>query len=164
MFKSSVMFKSRVMPTELRCQPAAVRFPRALHSLKFALMICFGVVVGCGEGDPPLAPVSGVVTLDGKPLADATVEFVAESGWGSMGKTDDSGRYELLYRGREKGATTGQHKVRISTKIEQNPDSANPVVQKGRKESVPAKYNTATTLEAKVEAGEIVELNFDLKS
>ena len=157
------MFEGRVIPTELVCQPAVVRFPRLQYRLKFALAICFALV-GCGEGDPRLVPVSGVVTLDGKPLADATVEFVAESGWGSMGKTDDSGRYELLYRAREKGATAGQHKVRISTKIEQNPDSANPVVQKGRKESVPARYNRATTLEAKVETGEIVELNFDLKS
>jgi hypothetical protein len=157
------MFESRVMPTELVCQPAAVRFPRALHSLTFALAICFALV-GCGEGDPPLVPVSGFVTLDGKPLKDATVEFLPESGWGSMGKTDDIGHYELLYRVRKNGAIIGQHKVRISTKIEEDSDSADPVVQKGRKESVPARYNTATTLEANVEPGESVELNFDLKS
>lgn len=135
-----------------------------MYPLAWGVSLCF-LLMGCGRGDdPPLVPVSGVVTMDDKPLADATVEFVPESGWGSMGKTDETGRYELLYRAREKGAAIGQHKVRISTLIEEDSDSTNPVIQKGRKESVPVKYNKATTLEANVEPGESVELNFDLES
>ncbi len=35
---------------------------------------------GCGPSGPPLAAVSGRVTLDGKPLAFKTVRFVPEAG------------------------------------------------------------------------------------
>jgi hypothetical protein len=122
------------------------------------------VVPGCGGGDPSLVAVSGIVTLNGQPLKDATVEFVPKEGWGSLGKTDESGRYELLYRARKKGAIAGSHKVRITTGIEPNADSPLPEVQKGRKESVPAMYNSQSTLEAQVDAGKSTEHNFDLKS
>jgi hypothetical protein len=151
------------MTTEVACQPVAFRFPRVLFRLASGLALGF-TIVGCGGGDPSLVRVSGIVTIDGQPLKDATVEFVPETGWGSLGKTDDTGRYELLYRARKEGAVVGQHQVRISTKIEQDRDSTNPDIQKGRKESIPAMYNTASTLEAYLEAGKSVELNFDLKS
>ncbi len=151
------------MPTKLADLPAAVRFSRVLRRAVPGVSLCL-LLLGCGEGEPSLVPVSGVVTLDGAPLKDATIEFLPPGGWGSIGRTDDAGRYELLYRARSKGATPGKHTVRISTRIEKDADSTNPEIQKGRKESVPARYNTNSTLEAQVEAGGSGELNFDLTS
>ena len=153
------------MPTEMTCHhPAVLRFPRIPSPLALGLPLCL-MLMGCGGGDdPPLVPVSGIVTLDGQPLAEANVQFVPASGWGSLGRTDETGRYELLYRGREKGATPGRHQVQISTRIEPDGDSADPVIQQGREESVPAKYNAYSTLEADVEPGSDVELDFKLES
>ncbi len=57
------------------------------------------LLAGCGPSSdvPKLAPVHGVVTMDGKPLANATVRFIPESGRPSVGVTDEQGRYELNY-------------------------------------------------------------------
>jgi len=51
------------------------------------------VLSGCGPKGPELAPVEGVVTLDGQPLEGATVLFHAEGGGRpSTGTTDANGR------------------------------------------------------------------------
>ena len=72
---------------------------------------------GCGGRT---GRVSGVVTLDGKPLVGATVSFTPASGdnggvGGSYGKTDAQGRYTLrTVVGKANGAAVGKHKVSIS--------------------------------------------------
>lgn len=87
----------------------------------FAWAMLFLVIVGCGapKADlPPLVPVSGTVTLDGKPLANAGVTFIpvgATRGGIYSSITDDSGRYELIDRESRKGAPVGEFKV-ICTK------------------------------------------------
>jgi hypothetical protein len=80
---------------------------------------------------PPLGQVSGTVTLAGKPLAGASVRFIPKDplyGEGENGKrlaasvsigiTDDSGKYSLLYVKDIYGAYVGQHRVEISAKDE----------------------------------------------
>jgi hypothetical protein len=65
--------------------------------------------------------VSGRVTLDGKPLAGATVLFQPVAAEGSMsapapgssGKTDADGRYTLMASTGEHGAWVGKHRVMI---------------------------------------------------
>jgi len=87
-----------------------------------ALLLAFGVLLypGCG-GEPSTAHVAGTITLDGKPLAGASVTtqpVAANSqnpGSGSFGKTDDQGRFELeLVTLAVKGAVIGEHRVMIS--------------------------------------------------
>lgn len=89
-------------------------------SLAFVLTLA-GVVCGCGSGQagPGTAQVSGLVTLDGKPLAGAEVHFVGEKLSG-YGVTNSEGKYTLV-----QGAVPGVNKVYIS-KIEggKNVDSA----------------------------------------
>ena len=75
---------------------------------------------GCGDGQL-VAPVSGTVTLDGNPLAGATIttQPIAASGnnpgSGSFGTTDEQGRFELeLVKPAVKGAIIGEHRVMIS--------------------------------------------------
>ncbi|HEX6985255.1 MAG TPA: carboxypeptidase regulatory-like domain-containing protein, partial [Planctomycetaceae bacterium] len=48
-----------------------------------------------GAAVPGGVPVSGTVTLKGRPLAGATVTFVAEDGAAATAKTDDAGRYRI---------------------------------------------------------------------
>ncbi|MBN2295229.1 MAG: hypothetical protein JXM70_22555 [Pirellulales bacterium] len=87
------------------------------------VMAC--VVFGsCGGGPdlPPLAPVSGTVTLDGKPIPRGTVQFSPDNSKGTrgapaVGRIDSEGRYTLKTAG-EDGAIVGFHKVRIEARRE----------------------------------------------
>ena len=122
------------------------------------------VVVGCGRNELGLVPVEGVVTLDGQPLADARVIFRPfEGGRPSSGVTDADGNFKLVYSEDQTGALPGKHHVSVSTLVEADPDSSDPLVKTGQKERVPAKYNSKTTLEADLDAGN-ESLTFDLKS
>ncbi len=82
-----------------------------------ALSIC-----GCGGGagdTPPLANVSGVVSIDGQPAKDVIVTFTpVDGGRFSTGMTNESGRYSLIYSGQEMGAKIGKHKVTIAANTE----------------------------------------------
>lgn len=67
-----------------------------------AFVCALGLVVatlqGCGPGGPKLVPVSGKVTLDGKALANKSVNFKPEPGTegsGAGGTSDAEGNYTL---------------------------------------------------------------------
>ncbi|MCA9014736.1 MAG: carboxypeptidase regulatory-like domain-containing protein [Planctomycetaceae bacterium] len=96
-------------------------------STKLIMVALAACCFGCsGSGtDVDLGTVSGVVTMDGQPLANAIVIFAPENGNPSSGKTDSKGFYELVYLGNNKGAIIGQHKVRISTAKPSDDKTAN---------------------------------------
>src|SRR5437870_753812 len=88
-------------------------------SMRARLLIGFAVVVatGCGGGTK-FAAVSGRVTLNGQPLANATVSFqpipgkgVIDPGPGSLGKTNDNGDFSLILPTGQLGAVVGRHRV-----------------------------------------------------
>lgn len=124
-------------------------------------------IYGCSstpDDMPEVGTVTGVVTLDGKPLEQAQVSFSPENGRTSTGTTDASGTYELTYTPTVQGAKIGKHSVRISTFQEPEGDLDNEEKLKGgREELVPEKYNKQTTLTADVKAGENT-FDFELKS
>lgn len=82
-------------------------------------------LLGCGGSGNPVAPVQGVVTLDGKPVAEMVVTFtpvpgktesvgdVNEPGKSATGSTDASGKFNLSTYERGDGALVGEHKVSI---------------------------------------------------
>ncbi|MEN6496823.1 MAG: hypothetical protein ABFD16_21235 [Thermoguttaceae bacterium] len=118
--------------------------------------------LGCGKGyeGGKLAPVSGVVTLDGQPAAGIMVLFspTAETGGqGGMGTTDASGKYELKTRGEFTGVVPGQYKVTCvkyvmpdGSPIPNDPNFS--MATSGAKQVLPAKYSDPqrTVLSAKV--------------
>jgi hypothetical protein len=84
--------------------------------------LCLLFLPGCGYRTN-IRPVKGKITLDGKPLADASVSFQplvvksdpASEGMGSYGRTNSAGEFELrLVDTDERGAVIGTHAVRIS--------------------------------------------------
>src|SRR5687767_4524628 len=82
--------------------------------------LVFGTLCGCDSKPYGLAPVSGIVTLDGAPVPGAQVSFQPQGGGsqenpgpGSTGLCDSSGRYELTTIRQEPGAVPGPHAVRI---------------------------------------------------
>ncbi|WP_417380003.1 carboxypeptidase regulatory-like domain-containing protein [Gimesia sp.] len=119
--------------------------------LLFCLTLSF-ILTACGgapDDQPKLAPVSGTITMDGAPLSGAFVRFYPTSGRASAGKTDEEGKYELVFIRDEKGAILGKHTVKISTLDEDN----DPFGNQGS-ETVPDKFNKKTTLEATVVEGD----------
>ena len=78
--------------------------------------------IGCGGGasdTPPMGAVTGVVTLDGNPVAGATVEFTPDNtrntkGPKSSAVTNADGKYTLVGPGGTSGAVVGFHKVTIT--------------------------------------------------
>lgn len=120
---------------------------------------------GCGGGDQvTLVPVHGTVTLDGQPLPDATVTFTPLTGRASFGVTDAQGRYQLKYTADRPGAVASSHKVTISTFLERDTDSSDPVKQAGRLETVPEIYNKKTTLQMEVSPADRDPMDFRLES
>lgn len=152
----SVSFRSSV---PLSDRLSRISFARCVAAT--ALAISLTLFAGCGNG-LGLVPVEGVVTLDGQPLPNAEVNFRPTDGRPSLGKTDDQGKFRLLYSREEMGALPGKHQVSIATASSSDdgsPDSDAAVA----KERVPARYNSATTLKADVRSG-MEPLTFDLQS
>jgi hypothetical protein len=68
--------------------------------------------VGCRQSD--MAPVSGRVTFEGRPVPKAIVRFLPESRPMAAAGTDDDGRYRLTTRRPLDGAYIGLHKVVVA--------------------------------------------------
>jgi hypothetical protein len=121
-----------------------------------------GIATGCNsEKLPRLAPVTGSVTMDGQPVPNATVTFdgAKEGEPVSLGRTDATGKYELYYSRNHKGATVGEHAVRVSTHDETGDDDNRQV----QKETIPSRYNVKSELKANVKRG-TNKHDFELKS
>ncbi len=119
-------------------------------------------VAGCGGDSLELVQVTGLVTFDGAPLVDAEIVFQPEDGRPSFSRTDENGRYELQYTDSKSGAVTGVHTVRISSYIEKDMDSENPMRQEGREEFLPESYHSKSTLMATLTPGKDAIIDFPL--
>ena len=131
----------------------------------FAAGLMLVVLAGCGgrATSREVVAVRGTVTIDGKPLPDALVEFEPQSGRPSSAVTDAQGNYELLYSQSKKGAVAGTHTVKITTGKEQIVQEGK-VVQKAISETIPAQYNASSQLTAEVVPGKPLDFKFELTS
>src|SRR4051794_4970198 len=85
------------------------------------LVFLYAAALAAGCSGPKLVPVSGQVTLNGRPLKNVRVEFHPDpdqgaSGPSSSGVTDDDGRFTLICpaRANAPGAVVGHHRVVLS--------------------------------------------------
>jgi hypothetical protein len=143
--------------------------------MKACWLIATGLaaVLGCSSGGPDVVPVSGTVTLNGKPLANATVAFspIARpgeviAGDGSAGKTDANGDYTLTTSRGVAGAQVGRHRVRI-TVLTREPGTGDRRRPRGGwpvKNTIPPRYNGDTELTFEVIAGRPNKADFSLTS
>ena len=69
-------------------------------------------LAGCGDG-PTIVPVAGTLTYKGKPVTNASINFIPKEGRPSVGQTDEEGRFNLLYEPKHFGALVGTHKVSV---------------------------------------------------
>jgi hypothetical protein len=117
---------------------------------------------GCNrEGLPGLGRVTGSVTMDGNAVPNATVMFTPKEAGAtaSIGRTDDTGKYELYYSRSAKGAKVGEHTVTISDYDESGEEGS----RQTHKETIPARYNVKTELTADVKRG-TNQIDFPLKA
>ena len=118
------------------------------------------LTVGCGDSGPPVVPVSGKVTLDGKPLSGASVTFVpageAAGTFGGSATTDGEGAYTLLNTKGAKGVSPGDYRVTVSKAELKNPALAESggISESDLKQVVPLPYTKAdaTPLKFSVDA------------
>ena len=121
-------------------------------TLCFWLLLLGLLFGGCRKSGPELAPVSGRVTLAGKPLEKADIVFQPEDGRSpASGRTDAEGRYELAYKRGMMGGPVGQNTVQISVSRElvRNPPQ------------IAARFNSQSELRREVKAGQN-EFDFDV--
>jgi hypothetical protein len=148
-----------------------------LVSRSTCLVVCSLIFVsGCGSGGKPppklgeLVPVTGTVTMDGQPLAKATVVFhpTEDSGFhGSQAVTDENGKYKLetdIGDGKMKeGALPGRYQVTVSRLVKPatgevvtiDPKASVGPMTMGAVQSIPMRFSALaqTVLEADVKAG-----------
>jgi hypothetical protein len=143
---------------------------RTFASFAFLCLLSGAHLIGCDSAQYGLAPVSGIVTLDGQPVPGAQVSFQPQGsgtntnpGPGSTGLCDDSGRYELTTIRKEPGAVPGPHAVRIYGP-RGNADTSSDADAPGRKEVFPSRYNFQTELTFEVPSECTDAANFELTS
>jgi hypothetical protein len=153
--------------------------------VSFTLATLLLASAGCGgSGGSSLegtVPVSGVITYQGRPLADAAVTLVPsatdnQAARGAFGRTDEDGRFLLMTAQPGDGVLPGNYKVTIS-KIAAEPEEApstgdadyfDPETARPPAPAVPLvppKYSSAKTTDLTAEVADEsgVELVFDLK-
>ena len=133
----------------LKNSQGATRRGHAARFLAALLLSAALSTIGCGPSKQPLVPVSGVVTLNGKPIDGARVFFEPEStgdvlnvGPSSYAVTDEQGRYSLETMDGEEGAVVAHHRVTISTFMgPEEHEGEEPV----REELIPDRYFDGST-------------------
>ncbi|MCC7421637.1 MAG: carboxypeptidase regulatory-like domain-containing protein [Planctomycetaceae bacterium] len=133
-------------------------------ALSFVLLLsgCGGAPVGT-KPLPKTVPVTGIVTMNDKPLSSATVTFFPQNTAGGIecyGITDDDGKFKLTQIRGAEGAPPGDYKVTISRFVKKD---GTPIKMDGSVapanvdavETMPPQYNspTDTILTVKVAEG-----------
>ena len=135
--------------------------------MRYLLLFMIAVMAtGCWNSSKyPLETVAGIVTLDGKPLGDAFVNFQPTGGPGSTAITDAEGRYSLTTIDGDPGAVIGLHNVTVYSVHSQEAASDDETIpRKTTKERVPDKYNYESTLTFDVPAGGSTSADWVLKT
>ena len=149
-----------------------------LRRLSPVLAAAVFAAAGCGGSN--IVPVSGTVKLNGQPYKNAIVSFQPlgskdndNPGRGSSGRTDDQGRFTLIYDGQSPGALVGKHRVRIFTDLgaaagdaplDDKTESNRNVRVKFTVEQIPPEWNEYSTKEFEVPSGGTDAANFEIEN
>ncbi|WP_406698611.1 carboxypeptidase-like regulatory domain-containing protein [Singulisphaera sp. Ch08] len=155
---------------------AARRFRAAVWTMGLLLL----GAIGCGDKGQkstlPLTITSGKVTLNGKPLPEAELEFIPvgdTKGQGGAAVTNEDGRYMATTPFGEEGLIAGDYKVIVSKRVlpegvhfDTPPDKTLPPADNPYQEILPPKYSDrmSTTLTMKVSSSGDSMNNFLLET
>ena len=149
------------LPTQAR----AIR--RDLDLARVAITICLAVFEGCGPVDGlHRQSVSGIVTLDGQPLAAGAIHFEPEPNQAitAVGATIRDGVFTIA---KSQGPIPGSYIVRIYASSGTQPTPAKGQTEHSRRpmvEQIPDKYNANSELRASVTIGGPNHWRFELLS
>lgn len=142
-----------------------------LRTLRLYLLGLMSLLfVGCESGPklPPTVPAEGIVTLDGTPVADATVVFIADKGnYNATGVTNKDGKFAMKAFDSKSGAVVGSYKVELNkTVVETKGAGGGGESEVNLKFGLPKKYGTFTTSKLTIDLpeGGKKDITFDLKS
>jgi hypothetical protein len=87
-------------------------------------LISISLTAGCGGDGLHRAPIIGVLTAEGAPVANAVVQFLPAAGTpgeGAIGNSDAAGRFLVISsRRKDEGIPPGAYNVRVTRMV--NPD------------------------------------------
>jgi len=139
--------------------------------MRARLLIGCLVAVGLGCGSTKFVPVSGKVTLNGQPLAGATVSFepLGEDDSpspkpGSVGTTKADGTFTLKAISGASGAVPGKHRVRIILAGDNASGDDRPPPGAAPAKTLPREYNTDSKRSFTVPARGTSDALFELKA
>jgi hypothetical protein len=130
-----------------RKKPQKANLRRTLLPAAPWITILVGVIAGGCGNRVPLGQVEGTVRLDGRPLEDVAVTFLADAAEGtpgphSTGKTDAAGHFQLRCEDGREGAAVGSHRVIVEDlapyRLPRDDDA--PATTEALKPRVPAAY------------------------
>lgn len=130
-------------------------------SLGGSLALGILAVIGCTGNEPYPVPVSGTVTLDGKPLADGQISFI------TLGQVPET---VPIVDGKFSGkAVWGSRRVEIAAYRPYQipaeiPESMHALMKDGKENYLPQRYHRDSTLTADVTRGGPNSFNFELES
>jgi hypothetical protein len=133
------------------------------------LLAAIGLVVltGCGDSGPRRVSVEGTVTLDGKPLGEGDLRFRSTSGTTTVivaAKITD-GRFVVPATS---GPLPGKYRVEIEVPRKTGRKVRHPVIESSlvdeMTESLPARYNSQSTLTSEITAAGPNRFEFALGS
>ena len=164
-----------LIPTKARHSPWNASRPCGFTICsRFALGLLFlsgsALLSGCNRSNlPRTVKAEGIITLDGTPVANATISFISEKyTYHATGNTNDQGRFAMRAFQEKPGAVPGDYKVEIlksvvgSTTTSANDDAA--VVN--LRNDLPMKYSSIVTsgLTVTVPDKDTDQLKFELTS
>ena len=140
--------------------------PRAVSLLALLLAGATGSV-GCGQRHRELAPLTGKVTYEGKPLRFGTVVVEHKYGQPATAVIQPDGTFVMATRGEGEGAAVGTYRVRVGCYEGQDPaNKAGPgqPTELGRS-LIPERYTSFETsgLSVEVRSGANEPVRLDLR-
>ena len=124
------------------------------HSHFAVVGLAAALALGCGSGDETdsyrLTPVTGNVTLEGKPLEGARVIFTPqgnEPDTPGSDTTSKEGNYRIMYRGRA-GVAKGKYSVLVTRTLDAPVEDEEPVTTSASEAAVLGAMDKQTKLVA----------------
>ncbi|MDZ4821029.1 MAG: carboxypeptidase regulatory-like domain-containing protein, partial [Planctomycetota bacterium] len=110
--------------------------------------------------EPPLLPLSGKVTFQGKPLAEGTISFQPVDGPRSSGTNIKNGEFKIPA---DKGLPPGKYQVQISSPDHSKAKQAGAGRIVPLPERIPEAYNTKSKLTVEITKDGKNDFSFDIK-
>jgi hypothetical protein len=179
-FRASVLYVIRSTKIDIHISNRKKRLPMKMFRIFLisAIILNLFFLTGCNQSSVIKTDVvTGKITLDGQPLANAYVNFTPQSGGGNAayGMTDKDGVYKLqTSQGQANAGTTpGEYLVTIHKSVSEptgkkikDEETGELVDESKSRELVPDIYRNPkkSKLSAVVVAGQTNTFDFDLKS